>query len=696
MARVIFVFILQMFFFDVIGQKNELDSLLHVLSEHKSMDTVRINLYNDIAYIYGSINPTTGQVFVDSAIDLSRQLKVKAKEMEALNINGNLNMSLGKDSIAKEIYQKVLDYHIKNGNKKSIGILYNNLGLISYNTNDFSKAIEYHIEASHIFQDLNLDFYLQHVLNNTGVDYLALADYPKALEYFLKASKYISDQKSYGYANILTNIGLVHKNLNEIEEAILVNKQAIEIFREIGNYYGLANSISNLANCFELQGKAVEAMELHQEALAINMELNNPRKIASDLSNLGILHKGQKEYDKAMDYFLAADSIYRSLEDNLNLSLVLSELVETKMLQAKTGNPKYDYGQLLPTVQMSVDLAEKSGSFLRLLTSWQVMSKVKEAMGDSKGALAAYKMHVMYKDSIFNEENEKAILRQKIGYEFDKKEALLTATYELEKGLLSAQAKQEKLIRNTVVLVFLLLLGIALLAWYLFRKRNLAENLRKEAEFKAKVSDMELKALRAQMNPHFIFNSLNSISNYMMKNDSEKADFYLHKFSRLIRMILEFSEQKEISLSEELEILDLYVQLEKLRLTKELAFEINLDPNFDKENVMIPPLLLQPLIENSIWHGISPSKSDGLIELTINQNNGNLSCIIRDNGIGRSKSLKDKIDIPTNGKKSMGLNIVKERIRILNEAPDSKAHIKWKDSDQGLAVEITLPLTNRF
>lgn len=696
MSRSIFIIIFQLFFFDVFGQKNDLDSLLQVLSEYKSMDTVRIKLYNDIAYIYGDINPVTGQTYIDSSIVLARQLKDQTKEMEALNINGNLLMRQGKDSIAKETYQKVLEYHIQKGNKKSIGILYNNLGLISYNTNDYSKAIEYHLEASHIFQELGLDFYLQHTLNNTGVDYLALSDYPKALEYFHKASKYIKEQRSYGYGNILTNIGLVHKNLNEIEEAILVNKQAIEIFREIGNYYGLANSISNLANCYELQGKAAEAMELHQEALSINMEINNPRKIASDLSNLGILHKGQNDYEKALEYFVAADSLYRTLEDNLNLSLVLSEQVETKILQARTRNSDYDYGQLLPSIKQSVDLANKSGSFLRLLSSWLVMSEVKEAMGDSKGALEAYKMHVIYKDSIFNEENEKAILRQKIGYEFDKKEALLTAEYELEKSLLTVKAKEARLVRNTIIIAFIILSAIAFVIWNLSRKKINAENLQQKAEFKAKVADVELKALRAQMNPHFIFNCLNSISNYMLKNDAVKADQYLQKFSRLIRMILECSDQKEITLSEELEILELYVQLEKLRLNKNLDFEIKVDPSLDKEDTLIPPLLLQPLIENCIWHGISPTDKDGRIVLEIHKNNILIHCKVIDNGVGRNANHSIKENSGTIGKKSMGLNIIRERLRILNDDNTYLDEINWHHLSQGLEVEITLPFNNRF
>ncbi len=146
---------------------------------------------------------------------------------------------------------------------------------------------------------------------------------------------------------------------------------------------------------------------------------------------------------------------------------------------------------------------------------------------------------------------------------------------------------------------------ISFLLFYSYKRRRDAKARQKEAELKAEIADTEMKVMRLQMNPHFIFNSLNSISDYIRKNNSEEADDYLSKFAKVMRMTLENSEQQAIPLEEDMKALELYMQLEAKRLNNKFTYEIKVADDIDKENTLVPPMIFQPFVENSIWHGIA-------------------------------------------------------------------------------------------
>src|SRR6476619_5515336 len=149
---------------------------------------------------------------------------------------------------------------------------------------------------------------------------------------------------------------------------------------------------------------------------------------------------------------------------------------------------------------------------------------------------------------------------------------------------------------------------------------------------------MEMQALRAQMNPHFIFNSLNSINRFILQNNKAEATEYLTKFSKLIRMILNCSANATVSLAEDLEALQLYLELECLRFDNEFIYKITCDPELDTDFIRVPPMLLQPFVENAIWHGLMNKEGEGHLWININQEDSALICTITDDGIGRKKA----------------------------------------------------------
>jgi LytS/YehU family sensor histidine kinase len=185
-------------------------------------------------------------------------------------------------------------------------------------------------------------------------------------------------------------------------------------------------------------------------------------------------------------------------------------------------------------------------------------------------------------------------------------------------------------------------------------------------------------ALRAQMNPHFIFNSLNSIQHFITIREKEEALNYLSKFSKLIRRILENSRENTVSISNELQLLELYIQLEQLRFTNKFDYHIVVDKNLDTENTEIPPLLIQPYIENAILHGLINKNGKGDLWLSLEKNNGLLICKIEDNGIGRARSLEIE-QRKVSRHKSLGIKVTDERISTLSTLLDYKMEVVIED-----------------
>ena len=197
--------------------------------------------------------------------------------------------------------------------------------------------------------------------------------------------------------------------------------------------------------------------------------------------------------------------------------------------------------------------------------------------------------------------------------------------------------------------------------------------------FEQKLAEMEMTALRAQMNPHFIFNCLNSIKLYTTDNDSEKASAYLTKFSRLIRLVLENSRSERVTLNNELEALQLYLEMEAMRFKNKLRFKIDVELELDGDLIEIPPLLLQPYVENAIWHGLMHKKEGGCVQVKVMQpESDRLLITISDDGIGRAKAAALKSKSAT-ANKSFGMKVTDERIALLNQVYQTNANVKVYD-----------------
>ncbi len=219
-----------------------------------------------------------------------------------------------------------------------------------------------------------------------------------------------------------------------------------------------------------------------------------------------------------------------------------------------------------------------------------------------------------------------------------------------------------------------------------------------ETAFEHKIAETEMIALRAQMNPHFIFNCLNSIKLYTLENDSQTASEYLTKFSQLIRLVLENSRSEKVTLQKELETLKLYIELEAMRFKDKVQYKINVVPHIDQQYIEIPPLLLQPYVENAIWHGLMHKPEGGNITIDISQPEEYLLHIeISDDGIGREMAKEHKSKSATR-QKSFGLKMTSERLDAINHIYQTKTEVKIVDlvdtdgNAAGTKVIIEIPL----
>ena len=211
-----------------------------------------------------------------------------------------------------------------------------------------------------------------------------------------------------------------------------------------------------------------------------------------------------------------------------------------------------------------------------------------------------------------------------------------------------------------------------------------------ELAFEKELAELKISSLQSQMNPHFIFNSLNSIKLNIIKNNKENAVYYLNKFSKLIRKILTISREKEVSLQDEIDTLELYVSIENLRFKNEIKFEVNIDKTINLETIKVPPLLLQPFVENAIWHGLSPKEGEKKLQLNIAKTGLNyIEIAIEDNGVGRKKAQEFRSQKMIK-RDSIGLKLTQERLTFFSASLKQKHQILFKDLKGGTRVIVKL------
>jgi sensor histidine kinase YesM len=330
--------------------------------------------------------------------------------------------------------------------------------------------------------------------------------------------------------------------------------------------------------------------------------------------------------------------------------------------------------------------------------AYQNLSKLNAGQGNFQKAFEYHQLFLLMKDSVLNEETARQLNELKTKYESGQKDKQIILL-EKEKEIQAKEMQRQATLNKAYVGGFILLLIVAALVLYIFRQRlrlTARTNQVKEADFKRQLNELETKALRAQINPHFLFNCMNAIDLMILKGQSENASAYLAKFSCLVRQILENSETPAVTLESEIALLESYMQLEELRLPGRICYKIVVDKSVGAESTYMPSMVLQPVVENAIWHGIvhKDNGEKGNIFIDVQAGDKELLCTIEDDGVGRERAqqLRKKTIMHH---KSLGMKITEDRLR-LRSGKDASECIQITDLKDSLNHAIGTRVTIRI
>lgn len=494
--------------------------------------------------------------------------------------------------------------------------------------------------------------------------YMQRGYYDEAIEYLLRAlelnkkslpkasTKEEREYYDYLYQQSLADIAELYKTAGDYETAMGYVDQDFQF--AVTNNTGW-NLEEDKAELFRLLGKYDSSLYYFKK-LRANSPDNNWVKFG-----IGTTFLNTNQYDSALSWFQQVLPEFRKVDVN-GRKLILPLL---NIGSAYAG--KNNYRTALPYVREGLSIALKLGVRPDAMTGYELLSRIHYHLGNSDSAYQYLLKYVTLKDSIQNKQFIWRLNNYKRAAEDEKKQSqllLLDKDNKLKTVQLTQQAQQKNFL--TLGLVSLLLIGFFIFRWLSQKRKNeKLENEKIQTELQQRTVELEMQALRAQMNPHFIFNCLSSINRFILKNEGKTASSYLVRFSRLIRMVLINSQKPLITLEDELQMLTIYLDMERLRFKDSFDYGITFLNTVETGNIYIPPLLLQPFCENAVWHGLMHKEGQGRLNIEFSMKDNILNCTIADNGIGLEKSEEMKSK-SAEKEKSLGLKITTERLALLN------------------------------
>jgi tetratricopeptide (TPR) repeat protein len=522
-------------------------------------------------------------------------------------------------------------------------------------------------------------------MNTLGSVYYLEGNYPRALEMSLVALVIYNeiDNKS-GIASANGNIGNIYKEQGNSKKALEYYMKALAMDSAIGRKNGIAAVEGNIGIVYWNLGDYSKALTYYNHALLMDEELKDKNNTAADLANIGNVYAQQGDEAKALDNYTQALTIYALVGNKRGLAKLTGNVGEVYLKQRS-------YKDAEKYLNESLLLSKRLGDLESIKHDYQVLSRL---YAETKDWAKAYEDHVLFsiaKDSLVNEENTGKIVQAEMNFEFEQKQAAEKAAQDKKDAIRDEESRRQRIL---LLLIGALAVIVGFIALFIFRSLKAAQRARLIVEQQKGL--MELKALRAQMNPHFIFNAINSIQHFILKNDPEAAQKHLTKFSKLIRKVLENSKHESIPLSEEIQMLQLYAELEAVRFSSKFEYKFIVDNSIEPEKILISPLIVQPYVENAIWHGLMHLKGvKGELTIKFEKENGMLKCTVDDNGIGRKSSTEMKTEAQH---EPMGLSITNERVQVLNDVYGINIQVNIIDKANadgtaaGTRVELLMPL----
>ena len=455
---------------------------------------------------------------------------------------------------------------------------------------------------------------------------------------------------------------------------------------------------SKIADAYAADNQLEEAEEYYDNSLELSKN-EAPQRAVQEKEKVADFYNKRNEYDKEVslrkksledlkDISAPQKRVAKTSGVNAGSDSISSQRIKYKIGNALLSQQKYD--QAIPYLQESIVEAGVDDDLVVQKDATRKLSEVYKYQGDFDKALETYQEYVSIVDTLYVRKEQEISRATRLNREIATKQNRISG---LEKERELYQSKydlvltSEQLVERQKWLIYSLVFGMLLLGLttYFFYRSNKQQKLANNL--------LALKSLRSQMNPHFIFNALNSVNNYIAKSDERSANRYLSEFSTLMRAVLENSEEDFIPLTKEIELLELYTKLEHSRFSDKFDYEIKIDKDIDVASYQIPPMLLQPYIENAIWHGLRYKDEKGFLMVDVkNKTKNSIEITISDNGIGRKRSAELKTSNQKK-QKSKGMGNIKKRIDILNDMYKDKVDVfitDYKEDGTGTKVSFLL------
>ncbi|MBI4647811.1 MAG: tetratricopeptide repeat protein [Bacteroidia bacterium] len=733
LKQIIFLLALSNLLTPYIYGQTAIDSLKRILNNASKED--RPHILNELAEHYITISPKKAEEYIEQAISIAEELKIEQELAGAYTIAGKIYYSCSNYAKALESYKKSLEIHTKSGNEEEIARCYNNIGSVYEIQGQYVQAIDFYKKSAVMKEKLPDKKGLAVTLNNIGNVYAVWGNYNEAIEYYKKSLK-ISDTKDdkTGMAGSLNSLGIVYLNIGKYEKALDYYKKCLAILEKTENRQNIAvtmNNIGNLYSEWEIYDKAVE---YYKKSLSMFEEFGNQYGIATCLNAIGFIYKNHKEYDTAIIYYEKSLKISQTIANKKLEAISLNNMGE---ISKETG----DYQKAIEYYLFSLKIKEAAGNkegialtlnnigrtyskmenhqvameyFFKslqiskqinlkktIMTNYSDISDIYYNAGNYHEAITYYKLYSGLKDSLYNIEKATIISQMESRYAIEKKEMEVYALLR-EKKLKEAELagkEAELTTQRSIIYIFILVFIIVIILFLFIYIEQKNREIKKRSRLQQKLNEYMQKALSQQMNPHFIFNTLNSIQYFILQNDNLSSNKYLTMFAKLMIITLDNSQKDYIPVKDEIDSLTLYLELEALRFEGKFDYKIIFDKNSDILEHKIPSMLIQPYVENAIRHGIMPKGEKGYIEIELQLNDKIIKCRVEDNGIGRKKADELKKHQPA-AHQSLGSKITETRINLINSLYGSDLNIKYEDlrADTGEAtgtrVTLDIPLMN--
>ena len=648
MNKVRFLYSILLFSFFGFAQQKAADSLMQILGKTKN-DIDRVNILNAISDCYKVVDSKKMFVFGNQALDLAKKINYTIAQGNAYLNLGNSKIIEGDYKVATNYFQQAQEIfenesstpstkdEIASGLAKSYG----SIGIVLSEQSNYAKALQFYLKSVKIYEKLGDQVRCAKLYNNIGVIYKSQKSDFKALEFFVKAEKIQSKLKDENISITLTNIANCYLNQNNLKKA---------------NFY-------------------------YNEAKKVLDKNPNPRALGEWYNNMGLLKKAEKSNTEATKNWQNAITTFQSIDDKFGLG-------DTYLYLGRLYFEKQNLDKSLESTNQALQIAKQIEVVEQQMLCEKLISEIYSKKGNASQALLHFQNYSEIKDKLINEENIRKSVESSMNYEFEKKELLQKEAQEKREFLIQEKAQSFKLKMLFGTLIGLLVLGII----FLIYNRN---QLKKTLTLQKELAEYEQKALHLQMNPHFVFNCLGSISSFILQNGTDSAIKYLAKFSKLMRLTLEYSKESLIPIDKEIESLQNYLELEQLRFNNSFDFSITKSTEIE-DDVALPPLLLQPFVENAIIHGVIPKKKKGQIKVDFQIDNDSLVCTIEDDGVGCETSKKAK-ENSVSVHKSMAIDIIKKRLEMIASSTHKNAtisieEINTNDNNSGTKVVLKLPI----